>query len=200
MMPAPQTNAADLCNTLLHLMQDDVELCPFERQKYAIQAEKLKRADPTGREAALMLLAVLNDKSAACVEHGERLLELRGLEADYVNYSSALFYLGQMEQRFSVLRRGVKKFPQSAVLLDQLIYAAMTLEDVAVLEKSLEQFEDLTKAPHILVIDAALQEMDEKKALQILTELIAHFPKENTPALLPGDLRRMRKLADEIES
>lgn len=199
-MPVPQTKAADLCNTLLHLIRDDVELSPFERHKYASQAENLKRADPAGREAALMLLAVLNNAPTACLEHGEKLLELRGLEADYVNYSVSLSNLGQVEQHFSVLQHGVEKYPRSATLINDLAYAAMALENATVLEKSLEQFENLTKKPHVLVIDAVLQKIDGEKSLQVLAELIARFPKESISAPLPGDLRRMRELADEIES
>lgn len=199
MMPAPQTIAADLCNTLLHLVEDDAKLSQFERHKYASQAEKLKRADPAGREAALMLLAVLNGDPAACVEHGERLLELRGDEVDYLNFSLSLLDLGQIQQQFSALQRGVAKYPQATMLLDELICTAMAMEEADVLEKALSEWELLTGTPHILVFDAALQEMGEEESLSVLSEMLQHS-KDNLHAPATGKLQRMRKLADEIES
>ena len=200
MMPVPQIIADDLCNTLLHLMEDDAELSPFERHKYASQAEKLKRADPAGREAALMLLAVLNDDPAACLEHGETLLDLRGNETDYNNFAAILSNMEQMAEMFSVLQRGVKKYPQSIVLLDNLISTAIAFEDAVTLEKALEQWNVLTDSPHPSVIDTALQEMGEEESLKVLSELFKHNLKENVVAPSAREIRNMRKLADEIES
>lgn len=123
-MSAPMPKTSELADRVAQMGEDAV-IDEFALRRIAADARKLMSTDAAGAHTVLGQVAALQWNVVELERHFRSAISLGDPVLTRLNYSTALFLVGEAEQSYKIAHEAWRKAPGSLPVLDELITSAI---------------------------------------------------------------------------